>query len=100
MLATGIAATICGEKRYLEIPRSDLRFFEAVHGPALRIMSAIRSLEWDIETIRAIIKFASLPPRQAGDLFMSPLEAAARGESVGKALARVFSAPSSAKHSR
>jgi len=61
VLATGIDATISGEKRRCEIHRSDLRFFEAANGPALRIMNAIRSLEWDVELIRAIIEFASLP---------------------------------------
>lgn len=66
-LATGIDAIILGQPRRCEIHRNDLRFFEAIFGPALALMDRIRNLAWDVETIRSIIAFATSPRPKEGE---------------------------------
>ncbi len=66
-LATGIDAVILGQSRRCEIHRNDLRYFEAIHGPALHLMNRIRDLAWDTEMIRSIIAFATDPRPKDGE---------------------------------
>ncbi len=66
-LAVGIDATILGQPHRCEIHRNHLRYFEAIHGPALHLMNRIRDLVWGVEDIRSIIAFATSPRPKDGE---------------------------------